>query len=513
MCSRVERLVSAWGRWQEPDTDQGDQLAQACAWLTTATQEEVLLLLDHLRQQIASPPGLSEAQIDPVLAQFVARQCSGGGVIETATRSRILLLYNELGATHDCRWRLLQWLAAAAGTEDLRAFARLVGEDPPRDGQGITVAFAPLFQRTDYDPATLFPALLGAIQHLPVAAPVLDLCNYLVDQSLVAEHPAAARAAELTQLLGKLVQQLARLDESAGASRESPEALSRRVDECVALIVGLCYALALIGEEAAVGKLYQAMELGHRRIRTEAAAALARFGQSAGIDALVALAAEPVSRLRVLAHAEELGIADRIDEQYTGPAARAEAEVALELAQPAHFGIPPAALELIDSRTLYWPGYEAPILCHLFRYSYRFESAQYSNVAIAGPAVHAFVADLNDLPPDDIYAAYAGWDAEHEDIYEIPMDRLSADQRMEVERLQRRLSDHGYEAIQCTCLGHFLGQRMLVAQAIREEMAGTAVVDQECIEWYPVRTIRHSLGPREAYCIYKGRRLLRSFND
>ncbi len=101
--------------------------------------------------------------------------------------------------------------------------------------------------------------------------------------------------------------------------------------------------------------------------------------------------------------------------------------VAVELAQPTFFGIPPAELKLVDSRTQFWPGYETPVHCYLFRYAYRFGDGQYSNVAIAGPLVHAFAADLSDLPPDDIYAVYAGWHVEHESIYEVPLDSAPLD--------------------------------------------------------------------------------------
>ena len=61
-------------------------------------------------------------------------------------------------------------------------------------------------------------------------------------------------------------------------------------------------------------------------------------------------------------------------------------------------------------------------------------------------------------------------------------------------------------------LGYFFGDRVLVARATRQGVAGIAVVDQLGIEWHPLRTKLYQIGPHEAFCIYKGRRLLRSFN-
>ncbi len=494
------------------DDEQLQKYAKCCGSLESAQPEEVVDLLDAVQQHchLHNPP--HEALIDPLLAQLVLCQRRSGESLSEPVRERIVCAYNALGALLRCAWRLLQWLATTATREDLRELTECVVERSPSDSQAAALALTPLFQRRDYDPTALFPRLFAALQHLSIAAPVLDLSNYMLRVGMVSQHPAAGRGAELGSLLGSLVQQLARVAESPQSFSESPDALGRKVDECVALVVALCDALALIGNRDAIGKLYQALELGHRRIRTEAAAALARLGESHGVDALVRLAAEPVARLRVIAHAEELTVADKIDPQYLTELARAEAHVALELAQPAFFGLPPAALELVDSRTLFWPGFEEPVGCFLFRYEYHFEGGQYSNIAIAGPLVHAFAADLSDLPPDDIYAAYAGWHVEDESVFEVPLDAPTVTQRAEAERYERRLRDDDYEAIQSVMLGYFFGDRLLVARARRQGVAGIAVVDQQGIEWYPLRTQRHRIGPQEAFCIYKGRRLLRSFN-
>lgn len=330
---------------------------------------------------------------------------------------------------------------------------------------------------------------------------------------MVTQHPASARGGELARLLGQLSQQLGCIEENPETTGEAPRELSQKVDECVALVVALCDSVALIGETAAVGKLYQALELQHRRIRTEAAAALATLGESRGVDALVELASEPVARLRVMAHAEELGVADKIPEQYRTETAQAEASVALELAQPAFFGVPPSSIELLDSRTQFWPGYEKPIPCYLFRYDYRFQNAAYTNVAMAGPLVHTFITDLSGLPVEDIYAAFAGWQVEHESVFEVPMNEVSLEQRDIAERLERQLREDYYEATQPLRLGYFFGDQALVARAIRDGVAGIAVVDQNGIEWFPTSDQHHSLGAEEAFCIYKGRRLLRLFNN
>jgi hypothetical protein len=229
------------------------------------------------------------------------------------------------------------------------------------------------------------------------------------------------------------------------------------------------------------------------------------------------LAEEPVARLRVLEYARELGLADQIDPQWQTPQARAEAELAVWLAEPTQFGIPPASLELFDQRRQYWPGYDEQVECFLFRFIYvvgvRDEGQRsLANIGIAGPLVHAFLADLADLPPDDIYAAYAGWQAEHDEIRQYDVARLSRSEKLEVQRLARRLHDAGYAAIEPQLMGYFFGDKALVATAELSGVPGVAVADFAEIAFFPRRHSRRPLGPQESYAIYKGRKLLKSFN-
>jgi hypothetical protein len=176
-------------------------------------------------------------------------------------------------------------------------------------------------------------------------------------------------------------------------------------------------------------------------------------------------------------------------------------------------GVPPSRCELVDTRQQAWPGYDDPVECFLFRFVYAFKDAEFSNIGIAGPLTHAFAADLADLPPDDIYAAFAGWQAEHEDIGEWHVDALSDAQQVEVVRLERRLRDAGYDAIVPQFLGSFLGDKILVATAMHQGLPGVAVVDPLQCVWWPRRGSSRPIDPDVAYCIYKGRKLLRAFNE
>jgi hypothetical protein len=486
-------------------------------WLAHAPDESIAGLFRLLVRHVSDGRALNERILAGTFRELVRRAYSGGSrrwkQLSAESRPAAVTLYRGLGPGVACRYLLLQLLAVSRNRDDLAEFADLVATDPPTDVTAAAVAFGPLLQHKDYDPAALFPRLLDALCRPAVAPAILDVANFVTRERLADKHPASARKERLADLLGALIQHLGQVEERPVAVAADQQKLAEIVVGSISLAVSLCDALALIGDRSVVGKLYQALDLRHRRLRTEAAAALARLGEEDGRAILLSMAAEPVARLRVLAYAAELGIEDLVDEKYTTSAARAESELALWLAQPAQLGFPPSRMELVDTQTLYWPGYDEPMECFLFRFAYEVpHGSEYTNIGIAGPLCHAFGADLADLPPDDIYAVFAGWQVEHEEIYELDAAQLTVPQHLEVVRLERRLHDGGYTDIQPVKLGVFFGERVLVARAVRDGLPGVAVATLDEVQWHTAPGRPRPLGPHEAYCLYKGRKLLRTFN-
>ena len=521
MDERLKALLEDLDRAEELGPAELTKCARRAAWLGDANAGD----LGEYFAGIADRPDPISAPADKLIAaglsaatQRVRKRVSNvASNQERLPVEEAVRLYQRLEEDSVGKGQLLAWLAAAGTSESVQSLADLLVFDPPADENQIVQAIAPLFQQKTLPVDALFPRLLEALSNPSLAAPVLDLANYMTRQKLVDQHPAHGRSEQLIGLLGELTQSLARLEEQPGELADTPLELSRRVTQSVALAVSLCDALSLIGDERAIGKLTQAISLGHRRLRTEAAAALARLGSDQGTSELVALAAEPVARLRVLAYAKELGVLERIDTKYQTPESRAEAELAVWLAEPTQFGLPPPMIELIDHRRMFWPGYEEQIDCYLFRFTYVVTVADqgertYSNIGIAGPLAHAFVADLGDLPPDDIYAAYAGWQAQHEEIREFDVARLSRSEQLEVERLKRKIHDAGYGDIDSQFMGYFFSEKVLVARATRDGSPGIAISDFQETLFFPDRHYRRPLGPQECYAIYKGRKLLKTFN-
>lgn len=515
--TRIEELLT--------DLDTGALLgaesrdgSRSLDWLTSASTEETTSLLAELdRREFDSddkPRDVGLTAIFHRLALRVRRQAPSGERVRlpTAELAALKAVHDLLPPDFRSRAYLLRILATARDPDSLGALADWFVAAPLVGSEDTAIALGPLMQFKDYDPAPLFPRLLDAMSRPATAAAVMDLANFVTREQLVDTHPATERRTTLIELLGQLAGQLGVIEELRDQPAETSEMLAQRVEDGVALAVALCDALAQIGDKAAVGKLYQTMELAHRRLRTEAAAALAKLGEEAGQQTLLELVSEPITRLRVLAYAEELNLLDKIEPEQMNASARAESELALWLAQPSQLGIPPTSLELVDERTQYWPGYDEPIDCFLFRFHYQFGDAEYANIALVGPVTHAFAADLENIPHSDIYAAFAGWQAQHEDIFEVDLADWDEGLVYEAERLERLLHDTGYEAIQMIRLGFFLGEKALVARATKDGQPCLAVADIHDVFSYRTDPGPRAIGANEAYAIYKGRKLLRTFN-
>ena len=495
---------------------QGSPTAEPLAnlrWLTSATAAQVSQLLIGLADGIEQG-GIAVGNVHRVLRSLPASdQAQAVGDLASAARAAAAgRLYRQLRDQPGPRHRLLSLLASAGDRRSLATFAELMAIDPPREGQAVAQAFAPLWRESTADHEALFPRLLVALQYPSVAPVILDLANFLFLQGRLPDHPVRPRAAQLVELLGHVVERLEGWEETFRREGVSDLAAARQVSDGVALALSLAYTLSCLNQREAMGKLYRMLELPHRSLRVEAAAALARWQETAGIERLAQLAAEPLVRLRVLAYAEELNLLERIDPSFRTAEARAEAELVARLSEPVVFGIPPSRCELIDQRRLYWPGSVEPLDCFLFLYAYRLPSGTLQNVGLVGPGAVCLTCDLTQLTTEDQYAAFAGWQAEHEEIGQLEIDQTAADQAAERTRFRQQLADAGYEQFEPAFLGLFFGQRVWVGSARRGADKVRVVAGPQGCSGYALGDAHRPLTPEIAFAIYKGRQLLSSFN-
>ena len=422
-------------------------------------------------------------------------------------------LYAACPEREALRNQILGLLASMHDEIPYRVWCDLVCTNPPLDRTTIPVAFAEFLQPNRTLPAWFYEQLIGdATKHVSVAPAIFDLLNYGARTHGIDPHPAANRVEELRSLLGNLVGQMSKIEEGSLPADVAPAKIAEVIGDSVALIIALCDAMAIMQDETVVPKLHQAMELKHRRIQTEAAAALAALGDETGKSKLVGLAEHPVARLRVLAYARELDFEDEISLEYRGDISLAESHLAMWLAESAQMAVAPSNMELIDNRELNWPSYEHPVQCYLFRFEYGSDETGYSNIGISGPVTHAFVPDIKHLSLQDTYAAFAGWQTVHQEIFNVPIERAERIMSTETQKLSRYLDEQDYQQTTPVALTAFFGEYALVAEVRENDSPGIAIVDENGADWFGIGSPDQPIDWQLALDIWRGRKLLANFN-
>tara|TARA_R110002049_G_scaffold4601_5_gene32400 strand:+ start:564839 stop:566380 length:1542 start_codon:yes stop_codon:yes gene_type:complete len=419
---------------------------------------------------------------------------------------------SSLPAETPNRHLLLHLLAMNQSEESLRALVQRLHVDPPKKWLDAAQVLSPMMQRDNWPIHAVFPELLLCLQYPSLAAPLLDLANFLVRTGRVDEHPAVEQIDALNHLLGEVSNRLAKFEENPKSFGDEVEVVQATLSEAVALAVSLCDAVALIGDESSISKLNQTVELRHRRVQCEAAGALARFGDDLGKKRILELSEDPAARLRAIAYADELDFGDDIDEKFRTPESLAEAELALWLSQPQQMSVPPTGIEVIDSRRMMWPSFNDPVDVFLVRFEYNFGERSYSNVGIAGPVAFAFSTDVAELPVDDIYSIYAGWHADHPEIFTVAADQFNEAQTRAIEPFTQHLQHLGYEAIKPALLGFFLDEQAGVFTARRDHTDCVVVTDGLETVDHPIAGRLRPLSPDDIFNLFKGRKMIRTFN-
>ncbi len=410
------------------------------------------------------------------------------------------------------RTLLLQLLAMIRSDDSLRELIRLLKEERPAEWTDGAQILSPLMQHTDWTVDAFYPEALDCLQYATLASPLLDLCNYLVRTERVDQHPAADRLPMLNILLGEVSGRLGKFEENPRAFGDDVDTVHKMLGEAVALTVSLCDTVGLIGDESSIGKLNQTIDLKHRRVQCEAAGALARLGEDLGQKRLLEMTADPAARLRAIHYLDELEFGDTVDDQYRTDEATAEADLALWLTQPDQMGVPPTAIEVIETKRMIWPSFNDPVDIFLVRFEYNFGDSTYSNVGMTGPVTFALSSDVANLPNDDIYAIYAGWHAEHSEIFAVPQDQFNDAQKRIMGTYQKHLDRLGYESIKPELMGFFLDEQSGIFSAVREDIQCVVVTDGlETIEQVTAGRLR-PLTPGDIFNLYKGRKMLRTFN-
>ncbi|MFO0011687.1 MAG: hypothetical protein ACK553_03010 [Planctomycetota bacterium] len=399
----------------------GKSTARSRLWRDPPSHRAVLALTDALLNHAFDMDLLQEDHrtrgiLEHALQSLAAWMIQGIREVDTelgadeATLFRAMaahrgaMLYRRFHALRlrHCEGRLLQLLLVNPVRSAVALGIDLLVDSPPHSWQDASLAIGALVQSNRWQIADVYPRLLDSTDPA-VLSPALDLANLLFSERGVQPHPARERFDALLGLLGSVVARLATMEEDPTRFSQSVPEIQRILFDSVSLTVSLCHTMALLEDVRAVGKLNQAMELGHRRIRAEAAYALVRLGEQSAVDRLLELAGDDALRPRILAYAKQLGLSDRIEPEWESEESRARSMLALHLSQPEHFSMAPHHIEQIDQRELVLPDRSEPQTCFLFRYTYFLGDRETSNFALAGPFVHLLPPHISDWEPDAIY--------------------------------------------------------------------------------------------------------------
>lgn len=493
-----------------------------CHWIGDCDEKELADVLGELSSvEFAELTSQQETILSTVCEQIV-RAVNGMRIDDSGKASlakKLESFYRKLGAASEVRANLLRALIVLGNQESIQKLKQLLVEDAPVDGRATDQVLASLMTQGHLDWNWLFPDLFEALGPPGLSTGIIDLANYSFRVGKLRPHPGTNKAERLSELLGQVVLRLGKLEGSATELEPGDEnaakayaARGEQVADGIGLAVSLCDCLGLIGREESVDKLLLASKVGHRRLRVEAAAALARIGNEEGRKLLIEATEDPATRFRAFHYAQELEIDDQVADTNKTEAAIAESELATWLAEPQQFGLAPHKIELFDESTLNWPSYSEPVVCRLFRYLYDFGDSSYSNVGIVGPLTHAFVNDLNDLPPKDLYAAFAGWQVEHPDIKQTDPESQDPMAQADREKLLSYAATLEFTDINIQFMGLFFGERILVGTASKGDQVGALAFSMLEYAWFPTGNRERPIDPNLAFSILKGRRFLRSFN-
>ena len=185
-------------------------------------------------------------------------------------------------------------------------------------------------------------------------------------------------------------------------------------------------ALPFIAQEIRQGLLAIALTHPDVSIQMEAAWAQAKSGDEAGLAALVRYAGDPFFGQTAQSYLEELGHADKIPHEAQQPDFQALSAMAAWLAHPMEYGRPPKALEIFDSRVLYWPPTDDERGLWLIKYTYEDKETGEpdSGVGMVGSVTFALFGEATcDLTPEELYGLHCCWELKNNGDPRAPKKR------------------------------------------------------------------------------------------
>ena len=157
-----------------------------------------------------------------------------------------------------------------------------------------------------------------------------------------------------------------------------------------------------------------AMDHPSLTVQMEGAWAAGRLGSESALKFLARTCLDPGHARTAIEHLARLGREDLVPAQAQAPDFQAVAELASWLGDPAEYGHPPDSLEIVDSRTMYWPPASDQRRLWVVRYRYDPKPPDdpgESGVGLVGSITFSLSGQTSaDMPQEDVYALHCCWE-------------------------------------------------------------------------------------------------------
>ncbi|MBX7244507.1 MAG: hypothetical protein K1X53_03355 [Candidatus Sumerlaeaceae bacterium] len=287
--------------------------------------------------------------------------------------------------------KMFAWLEFKPGLDRLPELYR----NPAfKDGYLWTVVFGSMSHGPHPHAADVARALSG---HFPAgfaAVAYLDFANELAHHNVITEHPFDNP--EGVKLLRKWLTKARDGEESYGVSSAMALAFSNQPDRDELLKV--------------------ARDHSSPSVQIEAAWAEAHLGRENGFKYLVAKCTDWSFSAQAAAYLKMLGREDLIPAEALTEESQAIGHMVSWLCHPAEYGQPPADIELLESRTIYWPPTEDTRTLHVLRFCMEegTEKKDY-DYGLVGSRTFSLFGDYGDVNgPDDVLALHCSWEMDGE---------------------------------------------------------------------------------------------------
>lgn len=162
-------------------------------------------------------------------------------------------------------------------------------------------------------------------------------------------------------------------------------------------------------------RLFQsAMNNDCMSVKIESAWAMGKLGMPEGIRRLKEFGEDVRYSTKASEYLKELGYENELPAQAMDPDFQAMAMMCEWLEYPTEYGRPPDAIEVYDSRSLFWPPANDRLDVWLLKYTYSYEGGEDDiGIGMVGSTTFSLFSQVKpDMIPEDVYSLHCCWELE-----------------------------------------------------------------------------------------------------